>query len=115
MKRLVFFFIFAFVFFSCKKNNASPITLDAHDAESLSPDSKWALVIEPYAGFRENPSWDSKVLSYCKKGEIFLVQGSSPRDETTWIQFEKGFLPETSVSIYQNKYKAESAKKQLSK
>lgn len=114
MKRIVFFFAFVLFFFACKKNNVSPITLDVRDREALAPDAKWALVVEPYAGFREAPDWNSRVLSYCKKGDIFLVKGFSPRENKIWIQCEKGYLPETAVSVYQNKYKAESAKKKLS-
>lgn len=117
MKKLIFLLaIFNIVFFSgCQKNDEKNenIVFDESHPFAISPDVEWAVITEPYVGFHENNSRSSSSNSYCRKGEIFQVIGFSINDEhEKWYLFEKGWIPSASLTIYKNRYKAESAVKQ---
>lgn len=107
------FFLLTFAFFSCDKNKVEEIQLDNSDPLALAPDIRWALVVDPYAAFRKETSWDAEPIGYCKKGELFpvLASASVPNEKgvETWYFMEDGWLPESVISIYQNKFKAAKA------
>lgn len=109
------------VFFSCK-NNKRDIKIDNNDYLTLSPAVSWAVVVEPYAAFRKEATWDSPVHDHCRFGDVLMIEGNaimpSVIDENAkeiWYRFDKGWLSETSVSVYQNKLKALNASKSMTK
>ena len=112
--KLLFSFLIVLLFFSCKKNKGIDIS-DVNSLE-LSPTVDWALVHEPYAAFRKEPSFESPVIAHARRGEIMQVLGKryvttgSGRNEHTavWFYFEQGWLDESLVTLYDNKFKAQS-------
>ena len=96
----------------CNKNNE--IVLDSSEPLALAPDVEWAVVIDPYAAYREETSWSSTVINHCRKGEILKVEGKNfVNGKELWYNFACGWLPSSSVAIYSNKLKAQTASKQL--
>ena len=116
-KILLLAFVLPFVFFACEKNQAEDIQLDNSDPLALAPDIRWAVVGDPYAAFREETSWDADAVGYCKQGELFPILASasvaSANGVETWYLMEDGWLPESVVSVYPNKYRAQKASKLL--
>ncbi len=103
---------------SCsRKKGGYEITLDTSDPLAAAPDVQWALVVVPYASFKEKTSWDAQATGYCKQGEcyqvlsraVFTVEGETEN----WYRFEKGWLPESAVSVYPNKFRAKKAAESL--
>lgn len=117
MKKIVILFFTALMIitmFSCKKAGKEVIVLDNSQPLALAPDIQWALVTDPYAAFRENLDWDSEIKSYCKKGEILqIISRSFDSKRNYWYKFEQGWLPESSLSVYSNRMKAQTAKNEL--
>ena len=121
MAHRIIFFVFAalfvFEFSSCSKKNNWEIVLDTSDPLALAPDVEWAVVVVPYASFRKDTSWDAQAAGYCKQGECFPIQATSTISvegkSQTWYRFESGWLPESAVKIYANKFRAEKAAKNL--
>lgn len=108
------------VFFSCKRK--ADIQVDNSDSLSLSPAVLWAVVVEPYAAFRKEATWDSAVHDHCRFGDVLMIEGNAIMPSTIdanakeiWYRFDKGWLSESSVSVYQNKLKAEKASKAMTK
>ena len=101
----------AFVsFVSCTKKSSESIRLDLSDPLALAPDISWAVVLDPYAAYRTSPSWDAAADSYCRKGDILQVTGKAAVKESgVWYKFKDGWLSESAVTIYANRYRAESA------
>lgn len=109
----IFFFaalaIFSASFFSCEKKSDETIVLDSREPLALAPDLRWAVVTEPYATYRAETSWDGPATGYCRKGDILQVLGEATANEGgVWYKFEGGWLPESSVAIYSNRYKAQT-------
>lgn len=106
-----------FILFSCSKNKAQDIELDNSDPLALAPDVSWALVNDPYAAFREETSWDSEAVGYCKLGNYFPILASATvsgeNGNETWYLFEGGWLPSSAVSVYPNKLRAAKAAARL--
>ena len=51
---------------------------------------------------------------HCRKGEILQVKGKSvDAAKENWYYFEGGWLPQSCVSIFSNRYKAETVSKGL--
>ena len=104
----------AAVFTSCKKKAAEAIVFDNTHPLALAPDVEWAVVTEPYAVFKETDEWGSATGGHCRKGEILQVMGKSvDADRENWYYFEGGWLPQSCVSIFSNRYKAETISKGL--
>lgn len=112
-KLLLAFFSISLFFFSCDRNKDSEIPLDNSDPLALAPDIRWALVNDPYAAFRADTSWDAEAVAYCKQGDLFPILASATtsgeRGSETWYLMERGWLPESVVSIYPNKFRAAKA------
>ncbi len=101
-------------FTSCKKKTAETIVFDNTHPLALAPDVEWAVVTEPYAVFRESDEWGGATAGHCRKGEILQVKGKSvDAAKDTWYYFEGGWLPQSCVSIFSNRYKAETVSKNL--
>ncbi|MDE5580733.1 MAG: hypothetical protein K2I95_04870 [Treponemataceae bacterium] len=121
MAHRIIFFVFAalfvFEFSSCSKKNNWEIVLDTSNPLALAPDVEWAVVVVPYSSFRKDTSWDAQAAGYCKQGECFPIQATSTISvegkSQTWYRFESGWLPESAVKIYANKFRAEKAAKNL--
>lgn len=117
--RIIFIFAALFVFGlpSCSKKNNWEIVLDSSDPLALAPDVEWAVVVVPYASFRKETSWDAQAEGYCKQGECFAIEATSAISVEgkfqKWYRFESGWLPESAVKIYANKFRAEKAAKNL--
>lgn len=108
------FFLILVLNTSCKDSKKNVIIFDDSEPLALAPDVQWALVIDPYAAFRESMDWESEIKSYCKKGEILQIISRSFDDKKNyWYKFEQGWLPESSINVYSNRMKAQTAKKTL--
>lgn len=115
MKRLVVCFAVILVLFcSCSGKKEETIVFDNSYPLALSPDVSWAVVTEPYAAYKLEPSWTADAKGHCRKGEILQVMGKSVDSEnTSWYFFEDGWLPQNCISIYSNRYKAKTAAEQF--
>ena len=99
---------------SCNKNKEEVIEFNESHPLSLAPDVEWAVVTEPYAVFRETDDWSAATEGHSRKGEILQVRGKAvDSNKENWYYFEGGWLPQSSVSIFSNRYKAETVSKTL--
>ena len=120
-KRAVFFYLLFLIVLpwlmsGCVKKGGEEIVFDNSEPLALAPDVTWAVVLDPYAGYRKNASWNSEVTSYCRKGEILQVLGETEaRDGGNWYKFKNGWLPELSVTVYSNRLRADTAARRLKK
>ena len=102
------------LFISCSKKSEEKIIFDNREPLALAPDVEWAVVTEPYAVFKETDEWGAATAGHCRKGEILQVKGKSvDAEKENWYFFEGGWLPQSCVSIFSNRYKAESVSKGL--
>ena len=102
------------LFSSCQKKAAEPIVFDNSHPLALAPDVEWAVVTEPYAVFKEKDEWGAASVGHCRKGEILQVKGKAvDASKDTWYYFEGGWLPQSCLSIFSNRYKAETVSKNL--
>ena len=109
-----FFIIVAAAFTCCSKKSEEKILFDNSHPLALAPDVEWAVVTEPYAVFKETDEWGATTAGHCRKGEILQVKGKAvDAAKDTWYYFEGGWLPQNCVSIFSNRYKAESVSKGL--
>lgn len=98
----------------CAKKAGDEILLDSSEPLALAPDVSWGVVLDPYAGYRKSTSWNSEVTSYCRKGDILQVLGETAvKGSGNWYEFKNGWLPESSVTVYNNRLKAEAAASKL--
>ena len=110
---LIFIFLISSVS-SCKKNSTETINFDDSHPLALAPDVEWAVVTEPYAVFRESDEWGGATAGHCRKGEILHVLGKSvDAQKENWYYFEGGWLPQNCVSIFSNRYKAQTVSNRL--
>ncbi len=104
----------SFLFVSCGRTKM--IDISDSNSRELSPSVDWALVHEPYAAFRKEPSFESPVVAHARRGEIMQVLGNrhvttgSGKNEHTgaWYWFEQGWLDESLVTLYDNRFKAQA-------
>ena len=103
---------------SCTKDNS--IVFDNSKPLALEPGLEWAVIVSPYAAFREECSLDSKVSSHGRKGDVILVCGKeyiknkdAERGFDIWYSFDQGWLSSVDVKVYDNELKAETASKEL--
>ena len=106
--------ITASFFTGCAKKSSEVIVFDNSHPLALAPDVEWAVVTEPYAVFRDTDEWGAGTVGHCRKGEILQVKGKSvDAAKENWYYFEGGWLPQSCVSIFSNRYKAETVSKSL--
>ena len=99
---------------SCHKNKEETIEFHETHPLSLAPDVEWALITDPYAAYRSDIDWNASVTNHCRRGDILQVYAKSiDKEKTVWYKFEEGWLPETCLSIYSNRYKAQTAAENL--
>ena len=111
---LIFILILISSFSSCKKKSAESIIFDNTHPLALAPDVEWAVVTEPYAVFRESDEWGGSTAGHCRKGEILQVKGKSvDAQKENWYYFEGGWLPQNCVSVFSNRYKAQTVSNRL--
>ena len=114
--RFSFFFLLlcTLVFCGCSKKVG---IIDLSNAPLLPVDSKWAVVADPYAIYRSEPSLSASVSGYGRRGAVQEVVGQritmEDKKQVIWYQFSSGWLPETSLQVYSNELKAQSAAKEL--
>lgn len=86
---------------------------DLSMSANLANTSEWCVISVPYAAFKEEPASQSEVINHGRRSDIFEVTGKKyvtvNKQTVLWYQFDKGWLPETSVMIYENKLKAQTA------
>lgn len=121
MKKIIYFILLILLFVSCSKKN-DVIYFEENDSLSLDPTISWAVVVEPYVAFRDEPTWSSSVNEHCRYGDILMIRGCKILDSTTqkssketWYYFDKGWISEISINIYQNRYKAQKRAQELLK
>lgn len=110
MKKFLYFIsvFFVFLFNSCNRNKE--ISLDLSEPLALAPDVEWAVVIDPYAAYRSDTDWSSEVMGHCRKGDILQIKGTSVfNNSENWYFFDSGWLPESALHVYSNRFKAETA------
>lgn len=108
MKKLFLCILLSIIFVSC--NRSKPAVFDESEPLALAPDVQWALVIDPYAAYRSENSWSGEVKGHCRKGDILRVEGTSfSNNDEYWYYFENGWLPDSSISLYSNRLKAQTA------
>lgn len=114
-KDIIFKFLFFFVIInltSCYKKTEVEIVIDDIVPLSLAPDVSWAVISDPYAAYKTEKSWDSESKTYCRKGDILKVIGkSTDENNNEWYKFEGGWLPASCLSVYSNRYKAQTVSK----
>lgn len=114
MRRFLLFllnFCFLFSFFMCVScSSKKEIVFDNSEPLALAPDVQWAVVIEPYAAFRKDTDWSSDINGHCRKGDILQIKGNAVfNNAENWYYFDEGWLPESVIDIYPNRFKAENA------
>ncbi|MBP5402448.1 MAG: hypothetical protein J6Y36_04740 [Treponema sp.] len=121
MKKITVLLLSVFFIFSCSKNKGM-ISLNEDDSLAMNPTIQWAVVIEPFAAFRKEASWSSAVSDHCRFGDVLMIEGNAILDSSNesaskeiWYRFDKGWLSSSSVTVYQNKYKAQKASSDLMK
>lgn len=86
---------------------------DLSVSENLANSSEWCVITVPYAAFKETPSSQADVINHGRRSDIFEVTGKKyitvNKQTVLWYQFDKGWLPESSVIVYENKLKAQTA------
>lgn len=123
MKKIITAFLTAIIvclsFNACAK--PKEIKFDNSDPLALVTGIEWAVVVPPYVAFREEPGFENKINAEGKKAEIHRVTGKRilqtvvgrKKEYTVWYKFEEGWLDESVVEIYNNKYKAQTASSKI--
>ena len=105
--------LFSFLIIGCAKKDETEIMLDNSEPLALAPDVQWAVVSEPYAAFKESKDWSASVIGHCRKGDVLQVKGKSLDSKNeVWYYFEQGWLPSSSVLVYNNRLKAQKISNQ---
>ena len=108
--------LFSFLIIGCAKKDETEIILDNSEPLALAPDVQWAVVSEPYAAFKESKDWSASVIGHCRKGDILQIKGKSLDSKNeVWYCFEQGWLPSSSVLVYNNRLKAQKISNQSEK
>jgi hypothetical protein len=100
------------LFTSCSVfRKETPVDLSAFES-GLEYGTRWAVINDPYATFRVSHDFAETVSGHGRRGDIEKVLGEVmvPKDAgggtQIWFSFEKGWLPESSLLICSNLFKA---------
>jgi hypothetical protein len=100
------------LFASCSVfKKETPVDLSAFES-GLEYGTQWAVINDPYATFRVSHDFAEAVSGHGRRGDIEKVLGEvimrNDAGGTTliWFAFEKGWLPESSLLICSNLFKA---------
>ena len=107
---LVFIFIIMIttVFSGCFMKKTEEEIILPEDSPFYTND--WAVVIDPYTPYYKNPSDDSDIEGYARRGDALDVKGRKIiNSKDIWYSFEKGWMPEKVLKVYSNQRKAERA------
>ena len=101
--------------FSCQRKFTG---VDLSSAPELEINTQWAVITDPYVIFRTQPDLASDATAvHGRRGEIHEIVGKriiiKDKMQTLVYQFKEGWLPDTSVTVYSNKLKAENAGKSM--
>ena len=115
---LVFFFL-CLCFTSCSKYNESDSVADFGGSAFLVFGNQWIVVKEPVAAMYEAPGYENIVLNHARRGDFFEVRGKRFVTEVgedgthrvvVWYSCgERGWIIESSVTVYNNRMQAEHA------
>lgn len=95
---------------SCKKKREETITFDDRYPLALAPDVTWAVIVDPYAAYKTDLDWNADIAGHCRKGDVLQVLGNATdSNNVKWYRFLEGWLPENCLSVYSNRYKAQTA------
>ncbi|GMO68325.1 MAG: hypothetical protein Ta2A_16540 [Treponemataceae bacterium] len=100
----------AFLLGSCaKKHN---LATDFSNNPDMEYGLQWALITDVFVTFYAEPDIFSMHLGNDRRGDIKLVRGVTSVNKdgeiTLWYNFDEGWLPESVLSIYQNKLQAQT-------
>jgi len=109
---------------SCRIKSFRPIEFRSasEDAMAYIPGTEWAVVTEPIACLRADIGFEEKVNVRVRIGDMMQVRGRKiVRIETAegressmvWYLFDRGWMEETSLKVFDNKMRAESMSKKL--
>lgn len=110
--------VFSVIFMvsGCVKQNV-PVQFDKSDPLALDIEIQWAVVTEPYAACYESAEYASRVVTHFRKAEILRIIGEQTvgagEEKEKWYAFEQGWMPVSSISVYANKMRAQTAVRQM--
>lgn len=91
--------------------------IDLSTAPLLPVDSRWAVVVDPYAIYRSEPDLTAAVAGYGRSGDLQEIVGqrivTENKEQVVWYRLSPGWLPETSVQVHSNELRAKSAAREL--
>jgi hypothetical protein len=113
IKELLLTLSLLFFLASCSlfKKETTLVDLSAFES-GLEYGTQWAVINDPYATFRASYNFSEAVSGHGRRGDIEKVLGEvmGPKDDKgaiqMWFAFEKGWLPESSLLICSNLFKA---------
>lgn len=111
--------VFSIVLTSCVRNKT--VHFDDSEPLALVNGIDWAVINQPYVAFRTEAGYDKPINAEGKKAEIHRVTGKctveiiekKKKKYIVWYKFEEGWLDESVVDIYNNRYKAETASSKM--
>lgn len=103
---------------SCGAKRATLAELPFDAPSRIASENRIALVTDPYISLRDKAGNDGITVAHGRRGEIYPITGVSlvKTDGAlqTWYNLGEGWVLSSSVQIYSDRSKAESAAKTLS-
>ena len=91
--------------------------IDLSTAPALPVNVQWAVIVDPYAIYRSEPSLSASSAGYGRRGDLQEITGkrivTESKKQVIWYSFSSGWLPETSVQVHSNELKAQAAAQEL--
>lgn len=98
---------FLMMFAGCAKDGREA---DLSDADNIACSSQWCVITVPYAAFKTEPSSQADVGDHGRRSDIYEITGrkyvTEKKKTVLWYKCEKGWLPEDSVIVCDNQFKA---------
>lgn len=103
---------------SCKGKNNN-LQFDSSDPLATAPRVEWILIRDPFVACHTDADYESDVATHFKRGNIMMVEGKQSVKVDgvyeDWYALKEGWVPGSSVLVFSNKLKAQSAAKELFK